>query len=33
MWDLVCIAEVGECGEYKKVMDRDGFFIYYRRNT
>jgi len=27
VWDLVCIAEVGECGACGKVVDRDGFFI------
>ena len=27
VWDLVCTAEVGECGACEKVVDRDGFFI------
>ena len=26
VWDLVCIAEVSECGACEKVVDRDGFF-------
>jgi len=25
--DLMCSAEVSECGAYEKVVDRDGFFI------
>jgi len=27
VWDMVCIAEVGECEACEKVVDRDGFFI------
>jgi len=27
VWDLVCIAEVGECGACEKVFDRDRFSI------
>jgi len=27
VWDLMCIAEVGEYGACEKVVDRDGFFI------
>jgi len=27
VWDLVPIAEVGECGACEKVVDRDGIFI------
>jgi len=27
VWDLVCIAEVDECGACEKVVDTDGFFI------
>jgi len=26
VWELVCIAEVNECGACEKEVDRDGFF-------
>jgi len=27
LWDLVCIAEEGECGACEKMVDSGGFFI------
>jgi len=27
VWDLVCIAVMGECGAHEKAVDRDGFLI------
>jgi len=27
VWNLVCIAKVGECGTCEKVVVKDGFFI------